>query len=257
MSSILTSYKIMTRDLPRTINRLSSEPQIAREVKNYREQIGKVKSIDDFLQNRDVYNFAMTAFGLKDMIYAKGLIKKVLTDGTDNPAAFSVRMADPRFRELAEAFNFKRYGTSTTAFDRTQQGTVERFLRSNLEERAGQENEALRLALHFERKAPELLSNFSILADRAMLTVVRTALGLPDSFSSQDLEKQAKQIGERVNVADFKDSKKRGAFIERFLTLHSVKNSNPLSDAGVSILSGRVGQLDQNTLLTLQTLRRV
>jgi hypothetical protein len=256
MTTALTNYKILTRDLSRTMARLSSDPQTQREVSYYRAQIGKIKSIEEFLGNDRIFNFAMKAFGLGDMSYAKGMMRKALTDGIDDEAAFSVRMADPRFREFVTTFNFKRYGEATTSFDRTQQGTIDRYLRSELEKTAGETSEAVRLALYFDRKAPELLSNYSILADKALLTVVRTALGLPASMSSADLEKQAKIIGEKVKIDDLKDSTKRQEFIARFLILYDVNNNSAATDAGVSLLSGASGLIGQETLLSIQSLRR-
>lgn len=256
MTSALTNYRILTRDLSRTMTRLSADPQTQREVNYYRAQIGKIKSVEEFLANDRVFTFAMKAFGLGDMGYAKGMMRKALADGVDDPSAFSVRMADPRFREFVSVFNFKRYGTATTSFDRTQQGTIDRYLRSQLEEKAGESSEAVRLALYFDRKAPELLSNYSILSDRALLTVVRTTLGLPTSMSSADLERQAKVIGEKVKIDDLKDPVKRQEFIARFLILHDAGNASSVENAGVSLLGGASGLIGQQTLLSIQSLRR-
>lgn len=256
MTTALTNYKILTRDLTRTIDRLSADPQTQREVNYYRANIGKIKSIEEFLGNDRVFNFAMKAFGLGDMSYAKGMMRKALSDGIDDQKAFSVRMADPRFREFVTTFNFQRYGSATTSFDRTQQGTIDRYLRSELEETAGETSEAVRLALYFDRKAPELLSNYSILADKALLTVVRTALGLPASLSSTDLEKQAKIIGEKINVDDLKDAAKRQDFIARFLVLYDVSNNSGATDASITLLSGTSSVIGQETLLSIQSLRR-
>jgi hypothetical protein len=256
MTTALTNYKILTRDLSRTMARLSADPQTQREINYYRAQIGKVKSIEEFLGNDKIYNFAMKAFGLGDMSYAKGMMRKALTDGIDDEAAFSVRMADPRFREFVTTFNFKRYGSATTSFDRTQQGTVDRYLQAQLETKAGETSEAVRLALYFDRKAPELLSNYSILADKALLTVVRTALGLPASLSSTDLEKQAKIIGDKVKIDDLKDSTKRQDFIARFLTLYDASNSSAANNISVGLLSGTSSLIGEQTLLSIQSLRR-
>jgi hypothetical protein len=256
VTSIVASYQSLTRDLQKSLTRVSTEPSISRDIKYYLDNIGKIKSAEEFLADQRLYSFAMTAFGLKDMIYAKGMIKKVLKDGIDDPSAFSMRMADPRFREFATAFNFRRYGGAATAFDRTQQGTVDQYVRQALEEQAGTRDEALRLALYFERKAPEFASEYSILADRALLTVVKTALGLPDAISAASLDKQVQQISERINIADFKDAKKRATFIRRFLTLHEVNNPQSASNSAAGLFNGVAQQFDMNTLLSLQTLKK-
>jgi hypothetical protein len=86
--------------------------------------------------------------------------------------------------------------------------------------------------------------------------VVRTALGLPDSMSSTDLEKQAKIIGEKVNIEDLKDPTKRQDFIARFLILYEVNNNSAATDASVTLLSGTSGLIGEQTLLSIQSLRR-
>ncbi len=52
-------------------------------------------------------------------------------------------------------------------------------MRTTLEENAGQSNEGVRLALYFERKAPDIKSIFQILGDKALYKVIETALSLP------------------------------------------------------------------------------
>jgi hypothetical protein len=257
MNNTISEYRNLTREIGKTMSRLESEPVVRREVEYYRKNISKIKSIEDFMGNQRIFNFAMTAFGMKDLVYAKAMIRKVLTEGIDNNRAFAFSLADPRFREFAQTFNFKSYGTSTTAFDRTQQGTIDRFLRNSLEERAGQSNEALRLALYFDRKASGISTEYGILADKAIYAVVRTALGLPDAMASSDIDKQAKLLGERVKVADFSDPQKRGAFITRFLAMSdTASGANAANSPALALYSGSPQVLDTGALMSLQSLKR-
>ncbi len=256
MTSSITSYKVLTANVSRTMAQISSQPDIKREVEYYKANITKVKSIDDFLGNQRLYNFAMTAFGMKDLIYAKGMIRKVLTEGVDSSNAFAMTLSDQRFRDFAATFDFKKYGATTTVFDRTQQGTVDKFMQNALEEKAGQSSDAVRLAVYFDRKAPQLSTVYGILADKALYAVVRTALGLPDSFVSVDIDKQAKIIGAKINVDDFKDPAKRAAFITRYLGMSDAKTNAAASNPAVALFSGLPGGVDMSTLLSIQTLKR-
>lgn len=179
MLSTLTSYQMITKNLTRSLERTAAEPQVSRDAKYYLENIEKVKSIDDFLGDQRIYSFAMKAFGLDDMVYAKAYMRKVLTEGTDDRTSFANKLTDKRFYDFAKTFNFARYGETTTTFTATRQGTVDRYVRQQLEKTAGASNDGVRLALYFARKAPDLRSVYGILADKAMLTVVQTALGIP------------------------------------------------------------------------------
>lgn len=250
------AYRTIATDLSRALGNTAKKPQAARETAYYLANIEKVKSIDDFMADRRLYNYAMKAFGLEDMAYAKAFIRKALAGGVDDPNSFANRLADTRYKELAETFNFARHGALTTVFERTRQGTVDRYMRQTLEEDAGSTNEGVRLALYFERKAANVTSPFGILADRALLKVVQTALALPVSMSFQDIEKQATLISERLDIEDLKDPAKVKSLLSRFTALWELQN--PTSPAvAPSILIGQptVAGVSQGLLAALQNLK--
>lgn len=250
------SFRLVTRDLPRKLERVAQTPQIAREIAYYKENIGKVKSIDDFLKDDRLFSFAMKAHGLADMTYAKGFMRKALEEGIDSRDAFASKLVDKRYRDFVETFNFKRYGETAMVFSRATQGTIDKFVRQTLEESEGAKNEGVRLALYFERKAPELKSVYDILAQPALAQVVRTALGLPDQIASADIDQQARLIERRIPIADFKDPAKLEKFLERFTALWDAKNP-PATAAAPSILIGRpvTAQIGADLLMSLQSLR--
>jgi hypothetical protein len=222
----LAGYRLIAADLPRSLNNTAAKPPVARESAYYLAHVEGVKSIDDFLADNRLFAYAMKAFGLGDMAYAKAFMRKVLTEGIDKRDSFANGLSDPRYREFAEAFNFARYGATTTIFDRTRQGTVDRYVRQTLEEDAGQQNQGVRLALYFARKAPAVTSAYGILADAALLKVVQTALGLPPETSLMDIDRQAEMIGKRLDIKDLQDPEKLQTFLGRFASLWEVEHTS-------------------------------
>lgn len=239
--SVLTtvaSYRLIATDLSRSLETLAERPDVARETAYYLDRIGNVESIDDLIGDERLYSYAMRAFGLADMAYAKAFIRKVLTEGIDNPRSFANRLTDLRYRELAQTFNFKRHGAATTAFERAQQGVVDKYVRQRLEEDAGQQNQGVRLALYFRRKAPTVSSVYDILGDRALLTVVQTALGLPPAMAAADIDKQGEAISRRLDVGELKSPDKLQSFIDRFLGLWELANPSA-QQSPAALLIGR------------------
>lgn len=218
------SYRLISQNLTRSLTALAREPQVARESKYYLEHIGDIKSVDDFMKNDRIYRFAMKAFGLEDMAYAKAFVRKVLTEGVSDPKAFANTLSDPRFKELAGAFNFAAHGETATETHETRQGAVDRYVRLSLEQRSGEQNEGVRLALYFARKAPGLTNAMGLLADKALFKVAQTALGFAPETALMDVDKQAEMYAKRIDVADFKDPKKLEAFITRFTTMWELSN---------------------------------
>src|SRR5260221_9322993 len=101
------AIRSITRDLDRSLKLAGEEAPVALESKYYLEKISNIKSIDDLLKNTRLFNFAMKAFGLDDLAYAKGLVRKILSDGIDDSTSLANRIADDRFLAFAKTFNFK------------------------------------------------------------------------------------------------------------------------------------------------------
>lgn len=256
MLATALSYKLVASDMTRTLSRVADAPQAAREIAYYRENISKAKSIDDFLANDRLFAFAMKAHGLSDMTYAKGFMRKALEEGIDSRDAFAVKLVDKRYRDFVETFNFKRHGSAATVFSRASEGTVDKYVRMTLEETEGAKNEGVRLALYFERKAPGLKNAYEILADPALSKVVRTALALPDSMQSADIDQQARLIESRIDLEDFADPAKLGKFLERFTGLWDA--FNPAAAPSVpNIVIGQpvTAQIGSDVLMSLQSIR--
>lgn len=257
MVSTNLNYRLITRDLDRSLSNTARQPVVKRESEYYLANITKVKSMEDFLGNQRLYSYAMKAFGLEDMTYAKAFMRKVLTEGIDSNDSFANQLTDKRYREFAETFNFKSKGQATTAFDRTQQGTVDRYVRQTLEEDAGEQNEGVRLALYFQRKAPEITSVYSLLGDQALYKVIQTAFSIPASASTSDIDKLAAQIGKRLDIADLKDPKKLDQLLNRFTSLYELENPS-FASAGnltVQLFQSSGVSISADLLASIQKLR--
>jgi hypothetical protein len=255
--SASVSYRIVSENLDRSLKTTAKQPQVERETKYYLANITKAKSVEDFLGDDRLYSYAMKAAGLSDMTYAKAFMKKVLTEGIDDKKAFANGLADPRYKKFAETFNFARYGATAVAFERTQQGTVDNYIRQTLEEDTGNQSEGARLALYFERKAPEIDSIYDVLGDKALLKVVHTAFQINELTSLMDIEKQAEMIGKKFDIEDLKDPEKLKSLLNRFTSLWELDNGSSASssNAAVTILGGANVGISGDILSAIQNLK--
>ncbi len=262
MTSTFLTYQRISRDYTQTAERLAERTETARQIDEWRSTITSVKSVDEFVDNPRLYRFAMTAFGLESQIFAKGLIRKVLEEGTDDPLAMANRLTDKRFKEFAEAFSFKEGEAPSTADPVKMEQIVNRFVVHKLETSVGEETPGARLALYFEREAPKLTSWFQVLADRALSEVVRTVLRLPAEVAGLNIDRYAAILEERLDFEDFKDPAKLDDFIKRFTILHDLDNAPA---PGLSARAALAAPLDPrgagfglsaDLMLTLAQIRR-
>ncbi|EJJ28859.1 DUF1217 domain-containing protein [Rhizobium sp. CF142] len=100
------AYTILSRDMTKSLDRVANQAQVKKDAQYYADNINKVKNVDDFLGDYKLYSYAMKAYGLDDMIYAKAFMKKVLESDLTNANSFANKLSDTRYKEFAAAFNF-------------------------------------------------------------------------------------------------------------------------------------------------------
>lgn len=248
------SYQRIVANLDRSLALKAAEKPVALETQYYLKNIGNIKSIDDFVKDTRIFRYAMNAFGLQEMSHAKGFIRKILTEGIDDAKDFARRLNDDRFLELAKVFNFDATGELTTKTVAATQGVVDRYVRQNLEISAGEDNEAVRLALYFQRAAPNVTSIYGLLADQALWQVVKTTYGFPDEMAAADIDKQAKAVSQRLNIEDLKDPEKLSHLIQRFAAVWDATNVTA-ADPILTLFSKSEQTVGLDLLLTLNSLK--
>lgn len=230
---------------------------VKNETAYYLANIGSVRSIDDLMANSRLYNYALASYGLDPSTQDKDMIRKVLEGGVSDPQSLANTIEDKRYAAFATAFDFEAYGENATTYNSSQQPVVDKYMRQTLEEDAGQNNEGVRLALYFQRKAPTLTNWYEVLADKALASVVRTAFALPDSFASADIDKQVKLFESKFDIADFADPAKLTKFITRFTSLYEISNPTSSAQSSVGVLFAQPTTIGVSTdlLMAMQKLR--
>lgn len=232
----LTSYLQIAANLTKWRSIAAKSPDVAIQSKYFQDNIGKVKSIDDFMKDARLFNYAMTAFGLGDMTYAKGMIEKVLEQGVTSSKALANTLNNSNIKAFAQAFDFADNGADTTSSSTLVSNVVNRYTEQALETSQGEQNPGVQLALYFQQHAPDVTSVYGILADKNLLTVVQTALGVSPLTSAQSVDTQARMLKAKLDITDFQDPKKLQDFITRFSAMYDMNNSS--EDQTISILFG-------------------
>jgi uncharacterized protein DUF1217 len=135
MISSFQSYNFYTKDINLTLSRKAADAVISREQKYYRETIGSIKTVDEFLADDRVYAYAMKAYGLEEMTYAKAFIRKVLESDLTDTSSFANLLTDSKYKTLAAAYDFGNTVTSeiiqTTSQIDSLIGTYEQSIENN------------------------------------------------------------------------------------------------------------------------------
>lgn len=106
MVSTYLNYNQVSRNLQKALAKISNQADVSRDTAYYKENIGKVTSVDDLLKDHRLYTYATRAYGLEDMAYAKAFLRKVLESDLSDQNSFANKLSDKRYREFASAFPF-------------------------------------------------------------------------------------------------------------------------------------------------------
>lgn len=115
MVSTYLTFDLVNRDLQKSLKQVANQTMVANDTKYYQENIGNIKTVDEFLDNYRLYSYAMTAYGLEEMIYAKAFMKQVLESDLSDDNSFANRLTDDRYKNFAAAFNFGSSGAVAVA----------------------------------------------------------------------------------------------------------------------------------------------
>ncbi|WP_439597946.1 DUF1217 domain-containing protein [Falsiroseomonas sp.] len=126
----------------------------------------------------------------------------------------------------AAALETRRPFADAALLDRVVSGTMT----NRYEKAMGDGNAGLREALYFVRNASKITSITELMTDKAMTTVVRGALGLPESFGVLDFDQQKALLTARVKLESLQDPKEVAKLAQRYLALSAPAQSasNPV-----------------------------
>ncbi|NJS39480.1 MAG: DUF1217 domain-containing protein [Rhodobacteraceae bacterium] len=222
--------------LKRTMERQQAVQQAApvqkRDEAYFREKIGKIDTAEQLVSDKRLLRIALTAFGLEADVNSKAFVQKILEGGTLKEGSLANKLADKQYQKFSAAFGFGDFSVPRTKISTFPDEILNQFRARSFEAAVGTQNNTYRLALNAERELPILAARpisdtakwYTLLGNAPMREVVQTALGLPKSFASIDLDQQVSVLQARAEAAfgssaisQFTDPAKMDGLIRRFM----------------------------------------
>jgi len=226
--------------------------QVKRDTEHFRDTIGTIETAEQLVNDRQLLNVALGAFGLQDDINNKAFVQKILEEGTLDPGAFANRFADARYQKLAEAFGFGPGEVRQTAFSFFADDIISAYERQSFEIAVGNQNGDMRIALSAERSFLELAESesseegkwFQVMGELPMRRLFETAFNLPSSFSQIDLDQQREILAERSerlfgtsDPAAYADKELQERLISRYTALSQIQDFQASTSGAVVALT--------------------
>ncbi len=243
-----------TRD--RQLDMIRNSAQDKRAIAAFEARIGNVETVDQLMEDRELYVFVMKAFDLEDQIFGKALIKKLLKSDADDPKSLVNRLTDARFKEMHTKLGFKDNGTRNSLTDSSfwQKTIVNRYVEQRFENAQADQNEKVGTVLEFRRKAETVKNWFDVLKDPEMTEFMRTSLGVPSSVAGLNIDKQVELFKAKFDISKLKDPAELAKLERKYVSITDAKTGvNTASNAALALMSAAVsaGAGGQFTPITL------
>jgi hypothetical protein len=242
--------------LKRTIERQQAAQQASpvqmRDEAYFRDRIGKVETAEQLVSDKRLLRISLTAFGLEADVNSRAFIQKILSDGTLKEGSLANKLADKQYQKFSAAFGFGDFLVPRTQLSTFADEILTQFRARTFEAAVGAQNNGYRLALNAEREIPALAGRqisetakwYTLLGNAPLREVVQTALGLPKSFASIDLDQQVAVLRTRTEaafgsstVSQFSDPVRMGALVRRFLVQAEIGNEQTASSPAALALA--------------------
>lgn len=230
-----------------------------KEIAYYTSTIAGIKTADQFLADSRLTKFVLEANGLDPKEVTATDLRRMFKSDLSDPKSFVNTQSNGKFAEIVASFNFSAKGQlDATAAEGVQQRgaileTTNQYLQQTLEVQQGEQNDGVRLALYFKRKAPEITSPYSIISDKALFTFFKTAYNLPTAIGNIDVAKQADLVKKYIDVGKLGEPDYVDKIVKRFTALYDTQKNGPTSTS-LSLL-GRSASISADTLLAVAQLR--
>ncbi|KRB61223.1 flagellar protein [Rhizobium sp. Root708] len=179
MVSTYLSYLSVANNLNKSLSAVASKGAVANETTYYKENIGKVTTVDEFMDDYRLYSYAMKAYGLEDMTYAKAFMKKVLESDLSDSTSFANTLSDDRYSQLASAFKF--VGEDATAQTSVQQSSLLAEYESSFDEETDSITETTD---YYDSSINDVTSVDDFLGSTKLRNYVLEAFGLSTDYTS-------------------------------------------------------------------------
>lgn len=228
----------------------------------FSKSIAKVDTVDELLADKKLTEFILVANNIDPKTVDKATLKKAFTADPEDAKGFLNTPAGAKFKAMVNVFNFDAKGNLTNAKIGPGQNkgarlaTDDLFLHQTLETQQGASNDGVRLALYFQRKAPQINSVYDIMSDPALYNVIKTTYSLPASMSNMDVSRQAKMLEKLFPIKDLHDAGKVDNLLKRFSAVYDAANgANTASPVSAILNRGSGVGMSADLMLSIAQLR--
>lgn len=246
----LQGWRMLQRTLPTQKMLFADSAVQKRMIDHYRANAVGLKSSGSLVEDRQLREVALTAFGLQDDLNSQFFVKRILDDGVQQPSALANRLADTRYRQMAESFGFDGVSQLVGLTRAQTERVVSQFQDQSFELALGGFEPGFRLALNTEREVTRLAEQdvsadarwFLVMGNPPVRQVFESALGLPSSIGRLDIDQQLGIFRDfaqsKIGVGEIHEiaqEPRLGKFIDQFILKQQIQQGVGISSSSIAL----------------------
>ena len=245
-------WAFLSRTLEQQQTTFEQGSLVSRQVKNFSDNIASIKTAEQLVNDRQLLEVSLGAFGLEEDINSKAFIQQILESSTLDPTSLASRLSDKRYLEFTKAFGFGDFDVPRTQLSDFSNEITSKFLDKKFEIAVGDQDSNMRLALAADRDLDAVANRnisdtakwFSMMGNAPLRQVFDTAFGMSSNFAALDLDKQLDVFQDRAQrdygattIEQFSDPALREKLIRNFLIRSEAQNFSAKASASQTALT--------------------
>ncbi|WP_375689991.1 DUF1217 domain-containing protein [Pseudooceanicola sp. LIPI14-2-Ac024] len=241
---------------------IRNQGQHARAIDHFTKNIGNIETVDQLMDDPELYAFVMRAYDLEDQIFGKAMMEKILKSNIEEDDALVNKLTDTRFKELYNGLGFGTdgEGNTNTISATWQEEMVARYVDRQFVNAQSEENDTLGSILEFRRKIETIEKPLDILKNETLTEFFQVALGLPKELSGLDIDRQIEILNQKFDFEDLKDPEEINRLVVRYAAIKDATEGVSQIETGATILMQSAVDTSTNLLsavIDISTIRNV
>ena len=213
----ITGWALLQKNSPAIEKAYAADSSSASDIAYFKSVAPTLTTPAKLLANYRALTFVATAYGLGSEVDQTAILQKLMTQNPSSTTSLAQQLSDNNYRVFASAMSTWTPPPFSTATGIN--AAIAGYQQNSFDTSVGTDSTPLQEALYFTQNAKGATSIYQLMSDPALLTVVRTALGLPAAFGNLTFTQQVAILKPRVDMTQFATTAGVAKFVNKYLAM--------------------------------------
>ena len=213
----ITGWALLQKNSVAIEKAYAADSSSAADIAYFKKVAPTLTTPDALLKNYRALTFVATAYGLGSEVSQTAILKKLMTQDPTAATSLAQQLSDNNYRTFATAMSTWTPPPFSSA--KGINAAVAGYQEHSFETSVGTDSVSLQSAQYFTQNAKGATTIYQLMSDKALLSVVTGALGLPSTFGNLSFTQQVAILKPRVDMTQFATTAGVAKFVNKYLAM--------------------------------------